>query len=337
MSRPWSPGHSLAPALQRTGHTVQVFDYRGAEDVPNELLRTVDSFRPDLHIVYGGETYTPDLIRQVGAKGAYNVLWYPAVTPNPLPEAVELGRAHQMFFTMAEGLVEMFRRAGIPDAEWLPEAFEPSIYEYGETTDVDRQIFTCDVALVGKLEADNPAYMERWKLVKRIVDEGINIKWWGPRIRRKIGTFVLGLLLSKVSRAYGGRFVWNETYAKAVHLSKIFIARDAYPHIRLSMSARAFTTLGLGGLYLTYPTKGIEEMFEPGKELVLFNTPDEMVEKIRYYLAHEEERKAIAAAGRRKALAHHTYQHRFERIFDRLRARGVKIEQGQPAQSPPAG
>jgi len=337
MNRPWSPGHSLLPALQRTGHTVQVFDYRSSEDVAKELLATADSFKPDLHIVYGGEPYTPDLIRRVKAKNIYSALWYPEVTPNPQPEVVELGRVYDMCFTMAEGLVEVFRQAGVPSVEWLPEALEPSIYEYEAITDTDRQLFACDVALVGKLESDNPAYMERWKLVKRIVDEGINIKWWGPRIRRKIGTFVLGLLLSKVSRAYGGRFVWNETYAKSVHLSKIFLARDAYPHIRLSMSARTFTALGLGAFYLTYPTKGIEEMFEPDKELILFHTPDEMIGKIRYYLAHEDERKKVAEAGRRKALAQHTYTHRFERMFDLLRARGVKIEAeaGQAAAAGP--
>ncbi len=325
MNRPWSPGHSLRPALERTGHTVQVFCPRSWENPERELLDVVGSFRPDVHVAYGGESYTPELIREVKSRGVFNVLWYPEVTPLPRAEVVALGREFDVFFVIAEGLVGPFRAAGVRDAEWLPEAMEPSIYEYGEITESDRKLFTCDVTLVGKLESDNPAYMERWKLVKRIVDEGLNIKWWGPRIHRKIGVFVLGLLLSKVSRAYGGRFVWNETYAKAVHLSKVFLARDAYPHIRLSTSARAFTAIGLGGFYLTFPTTGIEGMFEPGKELVTFNTADEMIEKIRYYLCHDEERQAIAAAGRKKALEHHTYQRRFERMFEVLSSRGFDV------------
>ena len=325
MNRPWSPGHALRPSLEATGHALQVFDYRSVGHPHEELLATVDAFKPDLHIVHGGELYTPDLMRRVREKGVYCVLWYPEVTPRPRCEAAELGRAYDVFFTMARGLVERFTVAGIPDVEWLPEAMEPSLFQYDEIADTDRKLFTCDVTLVGRLESDNPAYMERWKLVKRIVDEGFDIKWWGPRVRRKIGTFVLGLLLSKVSRAYGGRLVWNETYAKAIHLSKIFLARDAYPHIRLSMSARAFTALGLGAFYLTFPTRGIEEMFEPGKEIVTFLTPDEMIEKIRYYLEHDEERQAIAAAGRAKALAHHTYRNRFERMFEILARRGCQL------------
>jgi spore maturation protein CgeB len=328
MNRPWSPGHSLHPALARMGHEVRVFDCEGAEDPYGELLGEVESFRPDLHVVYGGARLSPTLIRRVSDSGVFNALWYPVVTPQPTVEAVELGKAYDAFFSMAYGLVDRFRSAGVTSAEWLPEAMEPSVYEYQTVTETDREAFTCDVALVGKLESDNPAYLERWKLVRRIVDEGLNIKWWGPRIQRKIGTFVLGLLLSKVSRAYGGRFVWNETYAKAVHLSKVFIAREAYPHIRLSMSARAFTAMGLGAFYLTYPTEGIEELFEPGKELVLFNAPDEMVEKIRYYLDHDEERERIGAAAREKVASAHTYEHRFRRMFELLEGNGFSLPAG---------
>ena len=325
MDRPWSVGHALLPALERTGHTVQAFNCRGAANPAEELPGIVEAFQPDLHVLCGCGCYPAEVIAQVRAAGVYHVLWYPDVTPKPRPEAVELAKHHDMFFTMAQGLVEPFRAAGVENVEWLPEGTEPSVFEYDGISDTDRRTFTCDVALVGKLESDNPAYMERWKLVKRIVDEEIDFKWWGPRINRKIGTFVLGLLLSKVSRAYGGRFVWNQTYAKAVRLSKIFLARDAYPHIRLSLSGRAFTAVGLGAFYLTFPTDGIEEMFEPGVEIVTFDSPDDMIDKIRYYLEHDDERDTIAAAGQKRVLAEHTYQKRFERMFDIIAEHGCDL------------
>jgi spore maturation protein CgeB len=41
-------------------------------------------------------------------------------------------------------------------------------------------------------------------------------------------------------------------------------------------------------------------LVEPGRDLVDFGTPDELVEKISYYLEHEKERKAIAANGYRQ-------------------------------------
>lgn len=38
---------------------------------------------------------------------------------------------------------------------------------------------------------------------------------------------------------------------------------------------------------------------EEGKHYVAFDDMDDMVEKIRYYLSHEDERLKIAAAGKR--------------------------------------
>ncbi|MFO7899361.1 MAG: glycosyltransferase [Planctomycetota bacterium] len=324
-SQPWSPGHSLEPALGRTGHPVHVFDYGSSEDPNDELLAAVDAIAPDLHVIYEGERYEPDAIEAVRSKGVPTALWFTEVTPKVRPDTVALAGPCDAFFTMAEGLVKPFRDAGVADPRWLPEGMEPSIFGYEGISERDREVYGCDVTLVGKLESDNPAYMERWKLVKRIVDEGIDFKWWGPRIHRKIGTFVLGLLLSKVSRAYGGRFVWDDTYAKAVHLSKIFLAREAYPNIRLSLSARAFTAMGLGAFYLCYHTKGIETMFEPDKELVLFEDADEMIDKIRHYLDHEEERLSISSAACERVLAEHTYQHRFERMFELLAEQGIDV------------
>lgn len=44
-------------------------------------------------------------------------------------------------------------------------------------------------------------------------------------------------------------------------------------------------------------TKEHLAMFEEGKEAAYFSSDKELLEKCRYYLTHEEERKQIAAAG----------------------------------------
>jgi hypothetical protein len=43
-------------------------------------------------------------------------------------------------------------------------------------------------------------------------------------------------------------------------------------------------------------------VFEPGKEIVGFDTIDECIDLCRYYLAHDDERRQIAAAGWKRAL-----------------------------------
>lgn len=60
---------------------------------------------------------------------------------------------------------------------------------------------------------------------------------------------------------------------------------------------------------------GVEEFFELDKEIVCFDTKEEMLDNIRYYLAHEEERQRIAAAARARVLRDHTWSSRFKKML----------------------
>jgi len=75
----------------------------------------------------------------------------------------------------------------------------------------------------------------------------------------------------------------------------------------------------------------VGEFFDPGRELALFAGVDEAREKIRYYLAHDGERRAIAARGQRRAHAEHTYDHRLGPALERLAARDGRLLGGGAA------
>jgi hypothetical protein len=70
-----------------------------------------------------------------------------------------------------------------------------------------------------------------------------------------------------------------------------------------------------GGFVLTEYAPGIENMFEIGKEIDVFRTEDELCEKIRYYLTHDEERNEIARKGYERASRDYTIYSGFERVF----------------------
>jgi glycosyltransferase involved in cell wall biosynthesis len=80
---------------------------------------------------------------------------------------------------------------------------------------------------------------------------------------------------------------------------------------------RVFEAVACGSLPVTndLAENGQGELFGDGVHLVTYRDGGEMLEKIGYYLAHEEEREAIAAAGRAEAVARHTYRHRMERLL----------------------
>ena len=73
-----------------------------------------------------------------------------------------------------------------------------------------------------------------------------------------------------------------------------------------------------GGFYLVERVSEYEEFFRPGVEIETWETPRELIDKIRYYLDHGDERRRIAAAGRQRALADHTWDKRFSMLFAEL-------------------
>jgi spore maturation protein CgeB len=55
-------------------------------------------------------------------------------------------------------------------------------------------------------------------------------------------------------------------------------------------------------------------MFEPGREIVAYRSPEECAELIDYYLDHETERETIARAGQERTLREHSYYHRMQEL-----------------------
>ncbi len=70
-----------------------------------------------------------------------------------------------------------------------------------------------------------------------------------------------------------------------------------------------------GGVYLTSFNSDLSQSFTVGEEILCYSSRDEMLELIRYYLAHPEEARAIAARGRERCLREHRWLHRYQKIL----------------------
>lgn len=74
-----------------------------------------------------------------------------------------------------------------------------------------------------------------------------------------------------------------------------------------------------GGFVLAEDSFGNEKALEPGREVVVFNTKEEMLRKIRYYLQNEDERKRIAENAYKKALQNYDMSTRLPALLQELR------------------
>jgi spore maturation protein CgeB len=74
---------------------------------------------------------------------------------------------------------------------------------------------------------------------------------------------------------------------------------------------------------LTKSSAEIGSYYDIGREIACYQHIDDLIDQIRYYLAHDDERDSIASAGYRRTMLEHTYAHRFGALFDRMRLFGV--------------
>lgn len=87
---------------------------------------------------------------------------------------------------------------------------------------------------------------------------------------------------------------------------------------REQIKGRNFEVPGCGGFVLTSGVQELDNYFQVGKEVVCYEDTADLIEKAKYFLRNEEERRAIADAGYKRTLAEHTYLHRFKEIFQEV-------------------
>lgn len=85
--------------------------------------------------------------------------------------------------------------------------------------------------------------------------------------------------------------------------------------IQTGIAKRVLDILASGGFCLTNYQPEIAEYFEDGVDLVMYSGIADLVAKTEYYLAHEEERTAIAQNGNKKVREFFALQQRVEEMW----------------------
>ena len=84
-------------------------------------------------------------------------------------------------------------------------------------------------------------------------------------------------------------------------------------------TTRTFEIPAIGGFMLADRTDEHSEFFEEGKEAEFFGSDAEYADKLKYYLAHEEERDRIAKAGHERCLSSgYSYDDRMKLVLSEL-------------------
>jgi len=127
---------------------------------------------------------------------------------------------------------------------------------------------------------------------------------------------VRGLGLGDIGRAQPLPYLSFSKLREYVCRSRInlCITRGAHASVYGSSSSRPFELASLGACVVSNPYDGLELWFEPEKEVFVVHSAEEAVDRYRYLLAHEAERRAVGERARARLLAEHTFQHRARQL-----------------------
>jgi len=194
--------------------------------------------------------------------------------------------------------VKYFRQKGLrADLNLL--AFEPKVLSY---LPVKERKF--DVTFVGSLHS---VHSSRVALLEALCAQFPQMKIWGPGIDHLLAN-------SPIRERYIDQ-AWGREMYNILISSKITINHhgDIAPYAN---NMRLYEATGVGTMVITDWKVNLQEMFEQGKEVIVYRTPQECAELLGYYLEHDQERQTIARAGQKRTLRDHNYFQRMEEIVD---------------------
>ena len=96
----------------------------------------------------------------------------------------------------------------------------------------------------------------------------------------------------------------------------LLITRQAHTSVYGSSTARPFELAALGCAMVSNPYLGIEEWFEPDREILIVRDAHDAISTYRRLLADPATRRELGRRARERFLQEHTYQHRAQELLE---------------------
>lgn len=197
----------------------------------------------------------------------------------------------------------------------------------------------------GSLITGDTFHNARINLIERLIREKINIALYmtlekSLRIRAKQAIYYLSWLLKKTGlrkitnryslfeygrilvKHYSGKLKkMNHPPQYGMNMYSLFSRSKIVLNIHTGVAGdyagnmRMFEVTGTGSCLLTDNKKNMQELFDVGREVLVYNDTEDCINKVKWLLEHDEERERIAKAGQKKTLEMHTVENRCKEII----------------------
>lgn len=263
-------------------------------EINKDLIQLSKSIKPDVLFVYRGTHIWPKTLEKIREKGVFTVSYN---NDDPFSK----GQSSFMWRHFIKGLrfcdlalayrhhnISDFLKAGAIRCELFRSWFIPEQNKRVALSSKEASEWESDIVFAGHYENDG-----RMAVIEALAEGPWNFKLFGPE-------WDLPASGSQVLRTRVPiRSARGTDYNRALSGAKIAICVlsklncDTY-------TRRCFEIPAVGTMMMCEYTEDLASLFQEDKEVVFFRSIEELLEKARFYLTHEEKRKAIAEAGHRR-------------------------------------
>lgn len=261
-----------------------------------QLINLFNSTKPHITLLYQGHYFGSETIKTL-KKNSFVVGYH---NDDPFGEHGNLLKFRNLkkalpeydgYHVYRQCNIQDFKKSGIKNVGLLMSYYIPWL-DYPRTLiPNDKKIYQADILFAGHPENDSRmvcltlagksnikvriyGYLPYWKRwLPKNAEDFISLS--GPLL---VDEYRRAICAAKISACFFSK--WN---------------RDQY-------TRRVFEIPACGGFLLAERTPIMKELYKEGKEAEYFETPEEFLDKAKYYIKHETARKRVSNAGRKRLL-----------------------------------
>lgn len=290
--------------LDRVLHKIKI--PRDANNLNKSIKEACKSFKPDIVFIVKGVTVKPSTLNFIKARGIKSISWS--------NDDMYGWHNRSLWYTLGLKQYDLVvtQKSYNCNPNELPslgaktffqnKAFEPKVHY---------PVINCrefnsahDVVFVGAMEDDRLSHLIY------LAQNGIKVHvyGWVKEVKNQIHPNLI----------VHNRFLFEEEFSAALGCSKISLNFLRKMNRDLQTS-RSVEIPGCGGFMLAERTDEHSQLFEEGKEAEFFSSKEELLQKVNYYLQHDQERLAIAKAGYDRCFKdNYTFKNRMQGILNNV-------------------
>lgn len=301
--------------LVSMGHEVEVFNF-GTRYLPYRFIKTlsknlfdailernlknlVDTYRPDAFLTIFGFDLRKGIIEYIKSRKIITICWW-LNDPLQIERSLKIAGLYDFYFTNARGTLKDYQQAGLKQVFYLPVGCYPAVHR--KLPDAQKKH---EVGFAGDWDP----------LRERILTElaqNFDIAIWGPWKDKVAQNSILQRCIRK-----NGFFTPEEMTRMFNESHLVLNIHKWFGRFTFGLNPRVFEAPGCGAFQLCDWKEELAEHYHLEKDLVAYNSLDELKEKMLFYLDNLRKAVEIAQNGFLRTHREHTYVQRLTEMFDR--------------------